>query len=218
MLLSREKFPHLIYEYGFPLIGGDFPPTPPASLLNAFQHAFPVEPPQTPKCLLTTFPSAISTRSRPFYLYISISLQILVLFKLHQLFNFSSRSGGTGFPVAEQDKAKVFQGGFEIHGGFSRVPLTWALCLPQTMELIKTHAVSIWLGRQPAAENRGGRDGLGDEMLLLPCDAQSLSMRSPWCKESSRHLPSTDCVPDITPRSLQKILLSPQDNLMRRLP
>lgn len=133
-----------------------------------FQPAFSGSPPPNPKCLLTTFPSAISTHSRPFYLYISISLQILVLFKLHQLFNFSSRSGGTRFPAAEQDKAKVFQGGFEIHGGFSRVPLTWAPCLPQTMELIKTRAVSIWLGRELAAESAGGRDGLGDEMLLLP--------------------------------------------------
>lgn len=154
-LLSWEKFPLLIYEYGFPSSVEISHPPRPASLLNAFSARLSLgAPPRTPKCLLTTFPSAISTRSRPFYLYISISLQILVLFKLHQLFNFSSRRGGTRFPVAEQDKAKVFQGGFEIHGGFSRVPLTWALCLPQTMELIKTHAQFQfgWGERKPAAE------------------------------------------------------------------
>lgn len=55
--------------------------------------------------------------------------------------------------MAEQEKAEAFQGGLEIHGGFGCVPLTWALWLPQTMELIKTHMqFQFGLGRTPAAE------------------------------------------------------------------
>lgn len=156
MVLSREKFPHLIYEYGFsPSSGRDFRahPLPAPPLLNAFSA--PVssgDPPPTraPKCLLTTCLFRYQPPVHaPFYLYISISLQILVLFKLHQLFNFSSLSGGSGFPVVEQEKAEAFQGGFEIHGGFGCVPLTWAFWLPQTVELIKTHAqFQFGLGRK----------------------------------------------------------------------
>lgn len=128
--------------------GGRLPtpplPAPPPS--DAFSvHASRGAPP-TPrvrKCLLTTclfrYVAPPHTIHAPFYLYISISLQILVLFKLHQLFNFSSPSGGSGFRVAEQEKAEAFQGGFEIHGGLGCVPLTWAFWLPQTTELIKTH-------------------------------------------------------------------------------
>lgn len=130
-----------------------------------FQGEPPVEssPTRAPKCLLTTSRFRYQHPFTPlFYLYISISLQILVLFKLHQLFNFASRSGGSGFPVAEQEKAKAFQGGLEIHGGFSHLPLTWACWLPRTVALITTHAVSVWFGEKAccreALEERSGRE------------------------------------------------------------
>lgn len=134
----------------------------------------------------------------PFYLYISISLQILVLFKLHQLFNFSSPSGGSGgFRVAEQEKAEAFRGGFEIHGGLGCVPLTWAFWLPQTTGLIKTHTRHfslVWgeslLLRSTETVGRGNAFAaqwysFGDHLL------------SPCCK-SSHHLWSTYCVQDAT--------------------
>lgn len=76
--------------------------------------------------------------------------------------------------MAEQEKAKAFQGGLEIHGGFSRLPLTWAFWLPQTVALIKTHTqFQFGLGRKPAAEKHL-KSSLGDKMLLLPWDLQ------PW--------------------------------------
>lgn len=114
------------------------PPPSDACSVHASRGAPPTA--RVPKCLLTTclFRHPPSVHA-PFYLYISISLQILVLFKLHQLFNFSSPSRGSSFRVVEQEKAEAFQGGFEIHGGLGCVPLTWAFWLPQTTELIKTH-------------------------------------------------------------------------------
>lgn len=84
-----------------------------------FQHRL-----QMAHCLQHACPTVhINNRLRsasdyiPFYLYISISLQILVLFKLHQLFNFggTKKKSEAGLRNARAAMIKPFLKGFKIH-------------------------------------------------------------------------------------------------------
>lgn len=55
--------------------------------------------------------------------FLSLHFNIITnpsVIQIASIIQFLLPSGGSGFPVAEQEKAKAFQGGLEIHGGYSR--------------------------------------------------------------------------------------------------
>lgn len=93
-----------------------------------FQPLLPAEPPPTPtpESLLTSSPFRSWLQFPPL---LSLHFNIITnpsVIQIASIIQFLLQSAGGGFPVAEQEKAKGFEGGFGSHQGIGSVPLTWA--------------------------------------------------------------------------------------------
>lgn len=93
-----------------------------------FQPLLPAEPPKpTPESLLTSSPFRSRLLFPPL---LSLHFNIITnpsVIQIASIIQFLLQSAGSGFPVAEQEKGKGFEGGLDSHWGTGSVPLTWAL-------------------------------------------------------------------------------------------
>lgn len=109
-----------------------------------FQPLLPAEPPTpTPEEPINKFSLPSPLLFPPL---LSLHFNIITnpsVIQIASIIQFLLRSAGGGFPVAEQEKAKGFEGGLEKSLGNQLCSINLGFWLPQTMELINTHMVSI---------------------------------------------------------------------------